>query len=401
MSERFASGRSPAGRAPSGDMPDRRIRVMHIIGDLEIGGAQTSLVQLLENLDRECFDFQVISLKDGGSLAALLEPLGVPAYSIGMDRDLASLRALPPLVRKVRSSLPDIIHAWLYHANLISGLAALLGGRPSLVWSIRHGRLDPDLDRRSTIRVARVGAKLSNWLPDRIICNSESARRSHAQFGYNERKMSVIPNGFDVERFNSIPGARAAVRRSLGIGLETKLIGHFGRFHPQKGQRIFLEAASIALRQADDLQFLMGGRGVDDRNEELAGWIAELGLQGRVHLLGLTQDMPRTLSALDVLAMTSLIESFPNLVGEAMACGVPCVATDVGAAAELVGDTGRLVTSASPYEVASAIQALFRMSERERIVLGARARNRIIENFTVRSFQQAHRELYVRLVEHG
>lgn len=401
MPEGPISGHARALGVETAYAPERRVRVLHIIGDLEVGGAQISLLRLLEYLRYESYDFRVICLKQDGRLRARLERLSIPVISLNLQGDLPSLRAIPLLTRHVRMWNPHIIHAWLYHANLLSGLVGLLGRHPLLLWSIRHGELDPELDQRPTIWVARVGAWLSSWLPDRVICNSESACRFHVQFGYNQLKMRMIANGFDVERFQPDPQARQLVRQRLGIDGETMVVGHFGRFHPQKGQRIFLEAAAQILEGAEDLQFLMGGRDVDPGNAELVKWLEELGLQDKVRLLGLRDDMSGIINALDLLAMTSLVESFPNVVGEAMACGVPCVVTAVGDAAEVVGDTGRVVPKGDPAAIAAALVALTRMSKAERAALGVEARDRIIEHYSMHMCLEKHREMYADLMDQG
>jgi glycosyltransferase involved in cell wall biosynthesis len=357
--------------------------------------------RLLEHLSRDGIEFHVISIQEGGRFAAEIAQMGIPVSSLGVKGDLAFPGAVARLARRLRASRPDIIHAWLYHSNLIAGLASPIGGHGALLWSIRHGHLDPDMDRRSTIWAARAGAWLSNWLPDRVICNSENTRRFHIQFGYNQHKMRVIANGFDVERFKPDSQARQDVRRSFGLDLEARLVGHFGRFHRQKGQHLFLEAASIVGDRFNDVRFLMGGRGVDDQNTELVGWIEKLGLQGKVRLLGLRDDMPEIFNALDLLAMTSLVESFPNVVGEAMACGVPCVVTEVGAAPELVADAGIVVSASDPEAIAKGINGLLVMSKTDRVDLGARARERIMQHFPIDGFLNAHRQVYARLAAPG
>jgi glycosyltransferase involved in cell wall biosynthesis len=294
----------------------------------------------------------------------------------------------------VRRAKPDIVHTWLYHASLVGGLAARVAGCRSVVWGVRHGRLDAATVSRRTIAVGKACALLSHRLPKHIVCCSSSVHAVHRALGYPEHKMSVIPNGFDVDSLRPSAGSRAAVRDELGSGRDVPIVAMVGRFHPVKGHRVFVSAAGALAAERDDVRFVLCGRDVTWDNPSLAGWIREAGIEHRVHLLGERSDIPRLLPAFDVATLTSLSEGFPNVIGEAMACGVPCVATDVGDARLLVGESGRIVPIADPPALAGAWRDLLAMPREARSALGALARERIVAEYSIHDVTQRYERLY-------
>jgi glycosyltransferase involved in cell wall biosynthesis len=239
-------------------------------------------------------------------------------------------------------------------------------------------------------------------IPNRIVCCSESARRVHATYGYAAHKLAVVPNGFDLNQFCPDPQARSSFRRELGIAEDVRLIGVAARFHVLKGHRNFFDAAARLQACMPEVHFVLCGRDVDRNNAELAGWLraAGPGLEARCHLLGVRQDMPRFFAALDIATSPSLSEAFPSAVGEAMACGTPCVVTDVGDSAVLVGDTGIVVPSGDSDALAQAWKQLLNCDPAALLHLGARARDRIRRRFAVEvaveRYQQVYREVFGR-----
>jgi glycosyltransferase involved in cell wall biosynthesis len=241
----------------------------------------------------------------------------------------------------------------------------------------------------------RACARLSRWLPERIICCAESARQIHVGWGYAAERMEVIPNGFDTELFRPDPAARAQVRRELGIAAEIELVGMFARFHAQKDHRSFLSAAAALLRQRPAVRFLLCGDEITWENRQLAGWIDAEGLRPAVILLGRRPDLPRLTTALDLAVSASACgEAFSNTLGEAMACAVPCVATRVGDAPLIIGATGRLVEPRQPEPLATAMAELLALPPGERTRLGWQARRRIEERFALAGVVRQYEEIY-------
>ena len=371
------------------------VKILHVITGLNTGGAEMMLAKLLSRLKRGDMENAVVALTDGGPLAERIADLGIPVTLLGMARGGLSFGGLLRLVKTLRQQRPDLIQTWMYHANLLTGFAALLAGRPSLIWNIRQSNLDPRISKQSTIMVAKLGGRLSRWLPDKVVCCAETARAVHENMGYARDRMVVIPNGFDLDVFRPSKEARVSLRRELGLDEDKPLVGIAARFDPQKDHRAFLNAASILRTVRPDVDYILCGDGIDARNGQLAGWIAENNLIGACHLLGPRSDMPRIMAGCDVMVSASAFgEGFPNVLGEAMAAGTPCVATDVGDSRWIVGDAGRIVAPHDPSALADAIGQILQLSETDRGALGSAARARIAEHFAIDIIADRYAALY-------
>jgi glycosyltransferase involved in cell wall biosynthesis len=284
----------------------------------------------------------------------------------------------------------------MYHADLLGLVAGKLAGVPSVIWGIHSANETLSGWRPLTRWVVRTCALLSRY-PETILSVSESGKRAHAAMGYDTSRMVVVHNGYDLEVFKPAPEARAAVRRELGLSSDTLLVGLIARFHPAKDFRNFFKAASILLERHTGVHFLMAGTGVSTSNPELSRPIHELGLTGHLHLLGRRDDIPIVDASLDIGCISSATEAFPNSVAEAMACGVPCVVTDVGDAALIVGDTGRVVPPRNPEALARGLGDMMDLGPEGRKLLGERARQRVAEKFSLVKMIDAYEALYRQL----
>ena len=375
------------------------VRAVFIATGLSTGGAEMMLLKLLCHLNRNRFEPLVISLADRGDIGARIEALGIPVECLGMRPNVVSPFRFLRLVRRLRELQPGLVHTWMYHADLLGGLAARLAGIRAIGWGIRHSNLDPALNKRTTLWVVAICALMSSWLPRRILSCSEKARSEHVAAGYASDKMVVVPNGFDLTRFKPDPAARESVRAELGVGSPTLLVGLIARHHPQKNFEGFIEAAAAVSRQRADVHFLLAGSGVDSGNVALQAAIRSTPAADRFHLLGRRDDVPRLMASLDVLASSSRGEAFPNVVGEAMACGVPCVVTDAGDAAEIVGDTGRIVPAGDVKELARELLAVLDLPQLERRALGIMARERVREKYAIEQVVRQYEAFYVSLID--
>ncbi|MFP4169295.1 MAG: glycosyltransferase family 4 protein [Desulfonatronovibrionaceae bacterium] len=377
---------------------NNELKLLHIITGLSTGGAETMLYKLLSRMDKGLYASQAVSLLGKGPMAERIEALGVPVQAVNMSRGVPDPRGIWRLSRLIRNYDPDVIQTWMYHADLIGGLAAKMAGNYPVVWNIRHSNLHPRENKKTTIWTAKACALLSRWIPKKIVCCSEESRRVHASLGYDQDRMLVIPNGFDLEAFGPNKEARRSLRSELGLGQDALLIGMAARFNPQKDHFNLVQASKHLKDQGLEVYFMFCGPGMDRENEELCGWIKEIGLEDRFFLLGPKSDMPRITAALDVACLSSAYgEGFPNVLGEAMACEVPCVATNVGDSAEIVGDTGRVVPPRDPETLAMAIKELIDMETEGRTELGKRARQRVEERFELGKVVRQYEDMY-RLV---
>jgi len=352
------------------------------------------LYKLLARMKRERFHNTVIVLAQNGSVGEKIQALGIPVHALNMRRGAPNPMAVLKLARWLRKLNPQVIQTWMYHADLLGGLTNQLATRAPLAWGIRHSNLDPQHNKRGTLLVAKACARLSRKLPARIVCNSEAACANHIAFGYDASKMLVIPNGFDLSTFQPNPEARLSVRRELGLPEQSMLIGLVGRFDPQKDHRNFIEAAGLLHKNFADAHFVLCGEGITQENEPLMSWMKAAALEENCHLLGRRDDVPRLLAAFDIATSSSLGEAFPNVIGEAMACGVPCVVTNAGDSAMIVGSTGRIVPVQNVAALAEAWRELLSLNEEERARLGQAARARVQEHFDLEVIARRYEELY-------
>ncbi len=375
------------------------LRVTHIIGSLEVGGAERALCGLMAALHPARATMKVVSLISGGALTDELLRQGIEVETLAMSPARPDPSAVVRLARLLRDDRPDLVVTWMYHANLIGGLAAKLADRIPVVWNIRHTWLEPRRSKRLTRWVARAGGALSRRLPDATVYVARAAQESHAALGYACPDSLVIPNGFDAAQFCPNPAARDQVRAELRLPSETELVGIVGRFHPDKDHRTFLAAAGRVLRANSRARFLLCGDGVTPDNRELTAWADQHGIRDACHFLGPRDDVPRLAAAMDVAVCSSLTEAFPRAVGEAMACGVPCVVTDVGDAAHLVGKTGRVVAPGDPAMLAQAVRKILLLEASDREAIGKSARERIVRNFAHNRIVSRHWELWQRVAD--
>jgi glycosyltransferase involved in cell wall biosynthesis len=377
------------------------ITVAHVITGLGRGGAETMLLKLLQQTDRTHFSVRVFSLMaPPGPVAARIEALGISVEALGISRRVPSPSRLWRLAALLRDARPDIIQTWMYHADLLGGLAAKLGSiRVPVLWNIRQSNFDVLQSRRRTMRIARLCAALSTRLPHRIVCCSDVARRVHVAIGYDDAKFQVIPNGFDLVEFRPDPSARVTVRNELGLPSDATLIGMVARFDPQKDHSTFVTAAARLHAQLPNVHFVLCGAGADTANPELAAWLERAGVGRVCHLLGEREDVARITAALDLATLSSAFgEGFPNVLGEAMACEVPCVATDVGDSAHVVGDTGRIVRPRDPAALADAWADMLTAGSGALHALGRRARHRVVDNFSIARVARMYEATYESVV---
>lgn len=372
------------------------MKVVHVITGLNVGGAEIMLRNLLDCMGRSGVTFSVISLTDIGPIGNEIRASGIPVWALSMRPGMPSPWTVLKLAQLLRRESPDVVQTWMYHADLIGGLAAKTAGSIPVVWGIHcTGMTDPQGLKRRTLWTARACAWLSRFLPMQIICCGESPRAVHAAFGYAADKMVVIPNGFDLRHFSPDPAARGAVRQELGIPPDAPLIGLAARFDPQKDHAGFVEAAALLHTHIPDVHFVLCGDGVGWDNLALVTQIDRAGLRSRCHLLGRRNDMPRIYASLDIATSSSSYgEAFPMVIGEAMACGVPCVVTDVGDSARIVGDTGRVVPPRDPVALANAWRDQLQLKSDRRAQQGQAARKRIAAQFSLVAVAAQYQTLY-------
>ena len=370
------------------------MRIVHVITGLSLGGAEMALYRLLSAMDRERFHPAVVSLSGDGPVGARIKGLAIPVHAIGLRPGISMAAAVWRLARTLGRLRADLVQGWQYHGSLAAQFAQLaLGLRAPVLWNIRHCVYDLAAEKRLTAAVVKLGARFSHRA-DRVIYVAQASALQHEALGYRADKRVILPNGFDTGRFAPCDDARIRLRHDLGLAPSTVLIGSIARYHPMKDHANFLRAASECARAHPDTHFVLAGDRVDPSNVALTGLVGSLGLAIRAHLLGRRDDAHRVLAGQDIATSASYSEAFPNVIGEAMACGVPCVATDVGDSARVVGETGRTVPARQPRALARAWADLIDMGRDGRVALGLAARCRIVEHYGLPSVVARYERLY-------
>ena len=266
-----------------------------------------------------------------------------------------------------------------------------------MLWNIRHSIHDLSHERPLTRALVRSGAALSR-LPRAIIYNSRVSAAQHERLGYAGDKTVVIPNGFDCEQFKPCTAARGELCRELGIHPGWTIVGMIAREHPMKDPVNLIRAIALVRDAAPDIHLVMVGEGLAVGNRMLTEAIGVAGIGDRVSLLGARQDVPRLVPGFDIQVLPSAWgEGFPNVLGEAMACGVPCVATDIGDCAWIVGDAGLIVLPRDPAALAGALRQLVELGAEGRHRLGAAGRRRAVQHFSVQQMVGEYEALYERV----
>lgn len=355
------------------------------------------LCRLVARMDRHAFHNVVVSMTDVGTVGRRIKDLGIEVHTLNMRRGIPNPVAMCHLLNILRNRQPHILQTWLYHADLLGLLAGKLARVPVIVWNLRCSELNKNDHSRFLFLTLQMLTKLSH-VPKAIIVNSKTGRLSHEGLGYKPARWETITNGFDINLFSPSQDTRSSFRKSLRLPEQTPLIGLIARLHPMKDHANFLNAASKLHKRRPDVHFVLVGQGINKQNTSLMKQITALGLHKHVHLLGERDDIAAITAALDIASSSSYGEGFPNSVGEAMACGVPCVVTDAGDSAYIVGETGFVVPPRDPCALADVLNKLLSMSSEERQALGLSARKRIVSFFSIDAITKQYENLYYEIV---
>lgn len=373
------------------------MKILHVITGLETGGAERALYNLLQGGLSVEFESYVISLSDMGTIGPQIETLGVPVTALGMRSGRPTLASVFKLRNIIKDFQPDLIQGWMYHGNLVASLARFFFTRDAaVVWNVRQSVYDLNSEKRTTRLVINANAYFSKS-PDILLYNSQLSRKQHEALDFSADNGLVIPNGINLQQFTFSRLDRLAVRKEMGVPADALVVGHVARFHPMKDHALFLRVARSFVKSLPNVHFILSGRGVD-WNEIGLSQEVPVEFRGQIHLLGERADVPALMSTMDVFCLSSWSEAFPNVLGEAMAVGLPCVTTDVGDSAMVVGDCGVVVFPSDQSALTVGIDWLLSLSIDERQKLGQKARERIEKNFTLSAIVKRYVDLYNSLI---
>jgi len=356
------------------------MKLCFLIRSLNVGGAERQLTELAEGLSERGHLVTVITFYSGGYFEQKLnEQHKIRCKCLNKNGRWDIISFLYRLIQTIRAEQPDVLHSYLAVSNILSIFLRLFMENGSVVWGVRASNLD--LSRypwfpRLAIRVECVLSRFA----DLIIVNSYAGLDYHIQRGFPSQKLVVVLNGINIEVFRPDLAARKKTRAGLGISNNQVVIGMVGRLVPMKDHPTFLKAAALLAIERKDVQFVCVGEIPSDSYHDLVQLCDVPELKGRFRWVGPWSDMPAIYNAFDLLVSSSLSEGFPNVVGESMACGVPCVATDVGDSARIIGETGFVVAPNNPSALAEGIRKGLTAN---RDILGELARARIVAEFSL------------------
>ncbi|WNK01362.1 glycosyltransferase [Thalassospiraceae bacterium LMO-JJ14] len=378
----------------------REIHLLHIITGLQGGGAERFLLRLIPRLAEEGVTSSVISLTNGGDLDEEFKRAGIEVTCLDLSPGPISLFAIPRLARLIATKQPGIVLTWLHHADLLGTVSSRLAGYRRVIWNLRCSDMFANDHRWSSWPLNKAHSFLSRY-PAAIISNSRAGEDFHRKAGYRAKHWEHIPNSIDTDYFSPKSSARDAIRSELGIKNDDKVICHAARAHPMKDHQGFLKAALPVLTKNDSVHVMLAGAGVEAAaTEHLTKCPPEVAR--RVHFLGSRNDMADVYSSADLFCLSSIYgEGFPNVVAEAMACGLPCVATDVGDAARIIGETGRVVPPGKPEMLSAALEEILTMPQNMSNRMGEEARLSIIERYQPKQVVESYVRLFNSILNNG
>ncbi|MEM1044682.1 MAG: glycosyltransferase [Pseudomonadota bacterium] len=370
------------------------LRVVHVISNLGTGGAETMLVRLLA-ADRKRHEHAVISFLSDGALAPDVRGLGVDLFEMGAKRSAGTALLLPGLARLLTRLQPDVVQGWMYHANVAASASRFfMRSRPPVLWNIRQ-----TLQKLSNNSLLTQGTILAGTLlrasPAGIVYNSTESAIQHERLGYPQTKRIIIENGFDLAAFQPREAARKNLMKALGLEGTPVLIGRVARKAVQKDDPTLFAAFAEIAAQHKDAQLVLIGPGMDRTDPELDRLARDTLACERIHFLGPRRDITDLTAGFDIAVSSSAhSEGFSNVIAEAMAAGVPVVATDVGEARRIVEDDSRIAPPGRPDALAAAIVRILALSDSDRHILGQSDRNRIEKSFGIETIAARYGALW-------
>ena len=378
------------------------LKIVHVITGLETGGAEMMLYKLLREMQKFDNETVVVSLMEDGAVSELISEINIPVYTLGVSQgEVPGFRKIWWYIKLVRKYRPNIIQGWMYHGNIAATIAAFFMGKKSKhYWNVRQTIYSYKYEKSLTRIIVRLSALISR-MPNKIIYNSHLSKSQHEGCGFSARNSVVFPNGFDLNEFSPSKKCRVGIREYLKIKGDSIVVGHVARFHPMKGHIDFLRSAGIVLKRYSDIHFVLIGQGVDYDNKRLMDGIQKIPKSENIHLLGKRMDISEIMPSFDIFVSSSgWGEGFPNVVGEAMSSGVPCIVTDVGDSALVVGSSGYVCKPNDSIELAGYIIRMIN-NKSARFDMSISGLKRIKKYFSIEFVSDKYLSLYCNEAHEG
>ena len=384
------------------DQADARPRkVLHFITGIGGGGAENFLRSLVSAMRGSHWKPVILAVRihPYEAFAEQLRAMGCVVHDLN-ETALLKPRVWLAVRRTIAQEKPDVVQTWMHHPDFIGSVAALAAGMRNIVWGIRATEVhrnpgDSDLKVRLFHLALRWSSRL---LPRKIIANSTMAIQVHEGMGYPRKRMVWIPNGVNSTRFAPDANAGKATRAALGIPDEAPVIGFVGRFHPVKDLACFFKAALRLLTLRADVRFVLLGGGEDDLDTEAKAAFAQLPASAHVHWVPFGSKVEQFYPAFSIFTLCSKSEAFPNVVLEAMACGVPCVTTDAGDCATMLQGLGKVVAVGDDQALANGWHEMLQLSAGQREALATQSRARALADYSMERAAEQFAKTYDSLV---
>ncbi len=375
----------------------QKIVILHIIGDLNAGGAERNMLKIIPKLNNQQFQHRILTLFNHGDLAKELQKKGIIVETASIPRTLISMNtpfAIIKLIKAIKRINPSIIHTWLYHSNNLINILSPFFPTKTIINSIRHD--NPNAGSQKTKISARIGAYISKLTPKITVFCSQSSFENHKNIGYNTSKSIVIPNGFIIKEINK-ENANKELKHQLNIPDNHKVAITAARYTIEKDYPTLLKAIKLTIEKNDRVSFVLCGKGVDKSNLELMKLIRQLNIENNIHLLGHQSKIENLMAGADFLISSSYSEAFPNVIAEAMSLGVPCLASDTGATYIIMADTGLITEPSNPEKLSKDILKFLNYDNSHLTLLGTKAKERIKNNFSLETCLLTYEKLYEAL----
>ena len=370
------------------------MKILFLVRALDCAGAERQLVLLANELARKGHTVAIAVCYSGGLLEKEVDTSRVRLIPLEKRSRWDLLSFFWTLLRVVRREQPDILHGWMASSNLMATMVRFLCPKVHVFWCIRCSNWEMTDDRLEST-VLWFEPRLSRFA-DCIVVNSRAGLNHSVSRGFPREKLIHIPNGIAVDSFYPDPSEGRKVRVEWGVTGSERLIGLVGRLHPIKDHTVFLKAAARLAQKVPEARFVCIGDGPEHYRGKLQALSRQLGIEREVLWVPARQDMRAVYNALDVVCLPSLSEGFPNVIGEAMACGRHCVVTDVGDSRFLVGDSGIVVVPSDPEVLAHGLRQALAWEGKP----NERGRRRILEHFTLSQLADQTEKAFLRFSSH-
>ncbi len=375
------------------------MKILHIITGLNDGGAEAILYRLCKFNKSQ--SHHVISLSGPGKYGEKLEKIGVNTHYLDLNNVFEILFSPIKLFFLIKKIDPNIVQTWMYHADFMGGLIAKLSGIKKIFWGVHHTTLVKNESKKITIMIANINCFLSKFIPTNIIYCAQKSMEVHKEFGFDNKKGVVIRNGYDIKEFFPFVTEKDNANHAFNLPNTSFRIGHVGRDDPQKDHITLLNAFDILREKKLDFHATLVGTGLDNDNQRLLKIIREKNLSNHVSLLGRRDEIPKYMNLIDLFVLSSSFgEAFPNVLNEAMACGTPCIATDIGDSKYIVGNSGWIVPPKCPEVFADKIiyaanEKKYNPSEWDKRKFSCR--ERIVNNFSIETMVEKYKKEWSRI----